>query len=50
MKQKNNGFNTKWLYLALAVLLIGGILYVAAKDITPISHRVETDLPVTLGK
>lgn len=46
MKQKNY----TWIYLALILLVIGGVVYVATKDISPISHHVEKEVSLKYTK
>ena len=46
MKQKN--YN--WIYLALILLIVGGVVYVATKDISPISHHVEKEVSLNYAK
>lgn len=46
MKQKNY----TWIYLALILLIVGGVVYVATKDISPISHHVEKEVSLNYAK
>lgn len=46
MKQKN--YN--WIYLVLILLVIGGVVCVATKDISPISHHVEKEVSINYTK
>ncbi len=46
MKQKNSS----WIYWVLILVVILGVLFVATKDITPISHHVEKDVAIDYTK
>ena len=46
MKQKK--YN--WIFYILILVIVGGIFYVATKDITPISHQVENSLKINFNK
>lgn len=46
MKQKN--YN--WIYAALIILILVGVVYVATKDISPISHHVEKEVSLNYTK
>lgn len=46
MKQKK--YN--WIFYILILALIGGIFYIATKDITPISHQVEKEIKLKFNK
>ena len=46
MKQKK--YN--WIFYILILLLVGGVVYVATKDITPISRSVEKTVKIEYKK
>jgi hypothetical protein len=46
MKQKK--YN--WIFYILVLSVIGGIFYIATKDITPISHQVEKEIKLNFNK
>lgn len=46
MKQKNHN----WMYYILIITILGGILYVATKDITPITRNIEKTVEIQYGK
>lgn len=46
MRQKNY----KWLYYVLIVIVLGAVVYIATKDISPITHHVEQDVSVEFNK
>ena len=46
MKQKSR----HWIYYILISAALGGILYDAAKDITPITRNIEKTVEIKYGK
>lgn len=46
MRQKNY----KWIYYILIVAVLGGVVYIAAKDITPITRHMEQDVAIEYKK
>lgn len=46
MKQKK--YN--WIFYILFLALIGGIIFVATKDISPISHHIEKNIKIEYKK
>ncbi len=46
MKQKK--YN--WIFYILVLAIIGSILYIATKDITPISHQIENTIKIKFNK
>ncbi len=46
MRQKNY----KWVYYLVIIAVLGGVFYIAAKDITPIKHHVEQDVAIEYKK
>lgn len=46
MKQKK--YN--WIFYILLIALIGGVVYVATKDITPITHKMEKTVKIEYTK
>ena len=46
MRQKNY----KWLYYVLIVIVLGVVVYIATKDISPITRHVEQDIAVDYTK
>lgn len=47
MKQKNNN---AWIYWGLILVVVIGVIFVATKDISPISHHVEKDVAIDYTK
>jgi len=45
MKQKNY----KWLLYLVCLILLGAILFLAFKDLTPLSQHIEKDITLTLS-
>ena len=46
MKQKK--YN--WIFYILLLVLVGGVIYVATKDISPITHSVEKTVKIEYKK
>ncbi len=46
MKQKK--YN--WIFYIFILVLIGGIFYIATKDLTPISHDIEKEINIDYKK
>ncbi len=46
MRQKNY----KWIYYILIVAVLGGVVYIAAKDISPATQHIEQDITIEYKK
>ncbi|GEM_PF-5342060 len=44
MKEKSY----KWIFYFVLILLIGGILFLSIKDITPVAKHIEQDIIVNM--
>jgi len=44
MKQKNY----KWIFYFVLIALLGAVLFLSLKDITPLSERIEKDITVNI--